>query len=431
MLDQTFTVQNLLALRKRVDATKYGQPHASSAARLSKLAQSLAQGRFLPNRFDRRDVGNFAVYSTTSYESAIVLRKINDNLRRLYKLRQADRSTIIKQVACLLGESCPKSVLRLDIESFYESIDRNGILERIESDALLSARSKRLLQIIFQTAFPALGTGLPRGVNVSATLAEFAMRDFDRAARLLPGVYFYARYVDDIVFFTFGDPDEMKERARAILPAGLRLNEIKTRRFTCQCRCSVVCQCRGGCRCWKNCRCRESDGGMHEFDFLGYKFIFSEIPSGKSKQTVTISIADKKVAKTKHRIISSLLAYLADRNFPLLEDRLRFLAGNYRIKASNSDRSIKTGIYYSYRLLSSDHPWNGKLVPKRVAEFDAFFRSAIFAKRSKFGRRLSSALTRLQREQLSQISFKSGFCAKRMVYLSSERLHQLKECWDK
>ncbi len=50
--------------------------------------------------------------------------------------------------------------------------------------------------------------GLPRGVPLSATLSEYSMKRFDRFVSTLPEVYYYARYVDDIVIVTGAREDK-------------------------------------------------------------------------------------------------------------------------------------------------------------------------------------------------------------------------------
>ena len=60
--------------------------------------------------------------------TSIVIRKLNDNIRRLYNVRQADRYAIVSQIASCLTDATPISVLRLDIEKFYENVNRSQIL---------------------------------------------------------------------------------------------------------------------------------------------------------------------------------------------------------------------------------------------------------------------------------------------------------------
>ena len=62
---------------------------------------------------------------------SLILRKLNDNIKRIYKEEQANRRLIISQLKVLLEESCPKWIIRSDIKSFYESINHNRILSKL------------------------------------------------------------------------------------------------------------------------------------------------------------------------------------------------------------------------------------------------------------------------------------------------------------
>lgn len=55
--------------------------------------------------------------------------------------------------------------------------------------------------ILFNNPIIALSTGLPRGLGISAVLSELYMKYFDLSIRRVGGVYYYARFVDDIIVF--------------------------------------------------------------------------------------------------------------------------------------------------------------------------------------------------------------------------------------
>ena len=60
----------------------------------------------------------------------LVLRKLYNNIKRIYGVKQSNRNQIVKQMISLLNEGVPKWVIRLDIKHFYESIDRKRQMER-------------------------------------------------------------------------------------------------------------------------------------------------------------------------------------------------------------------------------------------------------------------------------------------------------------
>jgi hypothetical protein len=283
----------------------------------------------------------------------------------------------------------------------------------------------------FSSAFPRLAGGIPRGLNLSATLAELAMREFDDEVRALPTVYFYARYVDDMILFTFDDPDRVKANIQSVLPTGLALNEEKTAilRVT-SCRCELRCNCGKKCRCIDKCSCKPADGNDLDFDFLGYNFSFSSITSKTRTQSVVVSMAAKKVAKIKTRLIRSLREYVDHRDFELLYDRIRFLTANHEVSTSSSEKKVKSGVFFSYPLLSAIEDPQGRTVPPVILSLDHFWQAALFAKRTSFGQRINATLSPTQKMCLQKLSFRSGFCSKRLIRFSSARIRQLKECWE-
>ena len=131
----------------------------------------------------------------------LILRKLHNNIKTIYKVQQADRNNIVRQMKILLSENVEMWVVRLDVRHFYESINREKLITKLVEDARLSYPSITLLQSLFKDAVVASGTGLPRGLGVSAAMSELYMKYFDLNIRRVEGVYYYARFVDDIIVF--------------------------------------------------------------------------------------------------------------------------------------------------------------------------------------------------------------------------------------
>jgi hypothetical protein len=429
-LDQTFSYTNLLRVRRRIDASLFPERPSLRNAKIRLLAAALDADTFAPTVFFRSCARGFVVYSTDSLENTLVLRKINDSIRRLYNVKQSDRTSIVRQVGSLLREGAPKTVLKLDLASFYDNVDRTAILEKLKADNLLSCRSVRFLEQFFATSFPNLGCGVPRGVCVSATLAELVMRDFDSAVRSLQGVYFYARYVDDIVVFTYGDPHELRDSIEKMLPKGMRFNRQKSMDLfkVKLCKCEPYCRHAGQCPCkqrrlaGKPCKCRSDLQVGHKMDFLGYRFLFPRVASREEKAGVQLSIAASKVRKTKSRLIAAARDFHRTGDYSLLQDRFEFLTGNYKVTIASNDKRIKTGIFYNYRLMELYQQANEIPV---LRELNGFLRSLVLSTHFDSLRRLNTA----QRLKLSSFSFVSGYRTRRLVKFSPSRIYQLKECW--
>ena len=131
----------------------------------------------------------------------LILRKLHNNIKTIYKVQQADRNNIVRQMKILLSENVEMWVVRLDVRHFYESINREKLITKLEEDARLTYPSLTLLQSLFKDPVVASGTGLPRGLCVSAAMSELYMKYFDLNIRRVEGVYYYARFVDDIIVF--------------------------------------------------------------------------------------------------------------------------------------------------------------------------------------------------------------------------------------
>ncbi|WP_081214910.1 antiviral reverse transcriptase Drt3a [Pandoraea pnomenusa] len=417
MIDQTFSARNLLRLTTRLDPKKYrlGRKRADYLASLEKISAQILSDDFTFSNFSTSHREGKPVYSVTSHVDEFALRKLSDNLSRIYGVRQANRTDIIGQVIPLLKEKIPFSLLKFDIKSFYESVNRISLLQQIDQDSLLSFRSKSLLNQLLRTDRHFPGTGLPRGINLSATLSEFYMKDFDSLARNLSGIYFYVRFVDDILIFTYSDPAHLKESLQRILPIGMRLNDSKERLLGFD----------------RNGNCIRYEGAP-EISYLGYRFVFrpvSAAPQGKQVKgtpppppRLTIKIAETKLLKIKRRIMLSIFSFFQNKDASLLKDRIRFLTGNCQMKRDADNGRLFTGIYYNYSHIDESGI-------KELQTLTKFMRSAILSKKGAFGIKMQSYLTREDRRILISYCFEAGFRQKITHKSTPERLKQIKECW--
>ena len=170
------------------------------------------------------------------------------------------------------------------------------------------------------------GKGLPRGLGISAYLAELYMREFDSEIRNGAEVVYYSRYVDDIVvlfaptkssdvgsYFGWIQSCVSKHKLQINPAAGKTSTFIK-------------------------------DDGAWSFEYLGYKY---EGPSNSLK----IKLSDKKFSRYQARVKKCFQEYHATRHkslkgaHRLLVQRMRFLTGNTRLLHSKKNAFV--GIFYS------------------------------------------------------------------------------------
>jgi hypothetical protein len=405
-MDQAYTAKSLLRLTSRLDPKKFrlGRNKKQYLECLEDVNNQLLADEFKFQPFIKSTRAGKAVYSSSTHIDEFALRKLKDNISRAYDVRQANRSEIIEQVIILMREIIPFFVIKLDIKSFYESVSRKELVEKIVNDLGISYRSRQHLSLLLadNRYFPQ--KGLPRGLGISATLAELYMADFDTQVGRMPGVYFYSRYVDDIIIFSYLEPSGIIESAKKNLPLGLKLNAEKTRNFEFD----------------KKGKC-VSPHAIRNFDYLGYNFDFEKDPP-KGKSGIIVSISPNKIKKIKNRIMLSIFSYLADGNFQLLKDRLRFLSSNCRMKSDRDNGKLLSGIYYNYRLIDES-------TIDELAKISTFLSQAIYSKKGAFGTRLATRLNSAQRKELAKNCFKTGFVDKIICRFSPDRLKQIKKCW--
>lgn len=390
-MNQNFSSQQLLKLCKQTELDDYGLTKDELIKNLDDAFNEIINKSF---SFDLEKVSDY--YLTNDLSQKLILRKLNDNLKRLYKDEQANRRIIISQIKTLLEENGPMWILKTDIEKFYESIDRDRLLAKLQNDAMLSFHSIKLLEGLFTHPLLSSMKGVPRGMNISAILSEIYMRKFDRWVRRTTGVYYYARFVDDIIIFSNDDKVviTIKQNINRHLEKGLRKKEIKTKIHK-----------------------GDNIDIAKPLEYLGYKFTTKTI---KNKKSLTISIADKKIKKIKTRITLALLDFIKTNDFDLLDKRVKFLTGNFSVKKNKEGNDLKAGIYYNYSHVTNYNVFDN---------LNNYFRKALHSKSGNFGNNLSAKLSTSQRNTLSNYSFKYGFFNKVYNSFTTEEMKEIKNCW--
>jgi hypothetical protein len=350
------------------------------------------------------------VYQLAHLEHALILRKFSRNIKRLTKVKQSDRNTITKCLKALLSEGHCFRVYKLDLRSFYESIERSDIERLFMQDRGLSPPMLHVFQSFSSQLSAANVEGLPRGLAVSAVLSEYVMRGFDQSVKSVENVYYYARYVDDIVVITTGSENEglfLKE-LRKNLPAGIQLNNDKTKAIEFNQPSTTAAN-----NAVENC-----------VDFLGYRFTVHRIMKGKPlTRQVYADISQNKTTRLKTRIVLSALQFIRDKNFVDLYDRIRVLTGNYNVYDLERKVRRNVGIYYNYRFVDVGHS-------TALKELDAFLKHLLLATTGKIAGQLNTLLSAKQKRKLLTLSFDRSFRHKENFYhFQINRLTHLVGCW--
>ena len=321
--------------------------------------------------------------------SFFVIKQLQRNLNRLYGIQQSNRHQIVCQIRDSIASNLPCILIRTDVEAFYESIDGGSLIKRLNEDQRLSLSSKDYIKQIMRSYQGLSGTqaGLPRGVGISAYLSELYMQGVDREIRAMPGIIYYARYVDDIVAIFSPSPDDdttayLSNIKNVIERHGLVPNASKT----------------------KSMSLPTLNGST--FECLGYEF-------KPHAGNCNISIGNTKIMRYRRRIELAFSLYNIKsasnqkEAYRLLVSRMKFLTGNTRL--SNSKQHALTGIYFNNSLISNAAVLNG---------LDSYFKYLTG--------KLSSATLR---DRLAEMSFVDGFRERRFHNFSTTELSRIVKAW--
>jgi len=285
----------------------------------------------------------------------LVLRKINSIICNIYKVKQSNRNYITQDLKTLLHDDTPVFIIKTDIHSFYESIKNKKLLDKLSREKIVSFEIIEYLKKMISYE----SVGLPRGLNISASLSELYMRDFDTKIMIMDSVGYFARYVDDIIILFYTNENlsidsAEKELNKMILiikkelaKLDLAINTKKTNGF--------YIPSKGNFYTFnysnksKGCFVKQKYSSNNEicFDYLGYRYKLG------INHKPSLGIAKNKINKIKSRIYNSFLLYKYDNNFRKLEIRIKYLFTNHLIYENDSDK-LYGGIYYNYSQCDSD-----------------------------------------------------------------------------
>lgn len=404
-MDQSFSERSFWKLLRKGDAEKFGLGKDRKAIRDSLRAIELVAGKsdFAFGRLANQKRNGYQVFTAATTADELVLRKISDNLRRALNIKPADRNEVVPQVIHLVKEAKDCTIYKFDISSFFESIKRCSLIERLKKETSVSPRTTQLLEGLFNQTQLKDAAGLPRGLSISPILAEYYLRDFERSCRQLAYCYFYTRYVDDMLFFCHGDSSSITSDLATALPPGLSLNPSK----------SVTLKIDSGGLLLKHLSSAAS------VSYLGYDIKLPTVKAGDLK----ISIPAKKLAKIKSRIAMSITRYIQDKDYNQLLLRIRFLTSNFKVGGSKQNGILYSGVFYNHRYIDSA---SAKEV---FNDLDQFLQKLVYSKKGSLGRRLAPLLVNKQRRELCSHSFQKGHSQPVFRHFRNKELGEAREVW--
>ncbi|HDL8380577.1 TPA: RNA-directed DNA polymerase, partial [Yersinia enterocolitica] len=321
---------------------------------------------------------------------------------------------IVDNIKNILSEGNPYTVYRLDVKSFYESFDIEFVKNKINSELYLSNETKKIVSNVLNEHLASGYSGLPRGLATSAIISEYMMKDFDLFIKRKIGVFYHARFVDDIFIVTNGEDDDVKfvSEVQKNLPKGLQLNKKKK---------SIK-------KISNKVSPNKGNALDHilEVDFLGYRFTVHEPQYDKSIKNsfrdIQIDISGDKVRKIKTRLVCAFKDFNDSKDFSLLVNRLRFLSSNFSVLDAERERKRLSGIFHNYHMTHVERS-------KSLVELDLFIKKAVLSGTGKVFSDSYVSLTQMQKYRLLKFSFKRGFQNCHYVYFKADKLKEIQECW--
>lgn len=332
------------------------------------------------------------------WEDKLYLRHVNQKLELAYKVRTTNRSSIIKQICSLLKSDAPMRILRTDVKSFYRSISIESLITQISRDGFMRYEEMRAIETVLRASQNGAMKGLPWGLSISSTLAEIAMQEFDHSVWKIAGLFYYRRFVDDIIAVSPCSAYQLLSQFESILPKPLRLGAEKTKETE-----EII---------------SKTQPHQTSFQYLGYAFERDlSIKKGKNIVETRVSIAPSKIERMITRIDLSIARYKEDGNLTVLRGRLKMLTGNYYIRKSGHPDPIPVGIFYNYKFIDDvkdlmvlDKHLRGKLVALRI-----------------FNR--SRGAGQICIKSLFVLSFESGWKDRISHRFSRDRLNKYRSVW--
>ncbi|MDM2912846.1 RNA-directed DNA polymerase [Citrobacter sp. Cpo012] len=362
------------------------------------------------------------VYNASCLKEKLILRHCNANLKCLESLLPKQRNKIIDELKIYLKEGAQFRVYRLDIKSFFESINLPQLFQYLQDEQRLSRHTKNLIEWYLKACERIHSSkGLPRGLEISPMLSELYLAAFDSSIHRHSEVFYYSRFVDDMVIISSGDecPLSFMKQIQSLLPEGLSLNKNKLK-------VSPLIRKRSKGTAGQ-------DKLLHKFDFLGYSFSVIDSPLSNDGaifsvyRKVTVDLSRGRIKKIKTRIARAFYSYHATGDFKLLLDRISFLTSNrdlnrkIRSLSSLEKSKISTGIYYS----------NARLDVNSIAlkQLDDFL---LYCVKSNNGRLHSIAKHSFnvnQRKELLRNSFRKGFVDRVYRKYNFKRYTEITKIW--
>ncbi len=413
MLNQTFEYKTLLRLTRKQEIIKFslGRENTQYEESLKLIAKNINDPNFSFSSLTHTLHKSKTVFTVTRPEEYYAIKKIAHDLKRLYRVRFSGRDEITEQIISIFHDTSSFSTIKIDISSFFESINFKDLIARLKNDNLLSYKSIKILETL-SLSTAKVHSGLPRGLGISSILSEIYMEDIDLGIKKIDGTYYYARYVDDIIIITHSKCISLDTYKKIIDKGGLSSNN-KSTSFT-------------------TLSINDGHDDKHSdlLEFLGYEYKILNTKNSMGRRNVHIYLSRKKINKIKSRIIQAIQDFKISGDITTLEQRFQFLSSNYPIDTSTSRRhyfsddeidELRGGIFYNNKYINT---------PERLLELNDFLTRLMFSRKSNSIGRTIQSIPIQKRRRLASMDFKNGFMKKHYHNFDKSELNLICSCWN-
>lgn len=283
---------------------------------------------------------NRIVYSPT-IRDRIVLDILKNTLISKYKIKFQNRNKICSNIKRTLENGFKFTVIKLDIQGFYDSIPHNLLYNKLKSSSLLSDSE----YLLVKKALSQSPSGVLQGLPISNCLAEIYLEEFDSEIKSIDSrLCYFDRYVDDIILIFNGFLLD-SEITSIKLEINAKLNKLKLTSNPIKSLSLLL-------------------HNEKSFNYLGYTFkLINPSINAKARNIpneILIGISPDKLTKIKNKITSYFYQYNNNNNFNLLYQRLMYVTSScYGLKFQQYikndvlifyTKKISFGIYDSYSL---------------------------------------------------------------------------------
>jgi hypothetical protein len=393
-------------------------------------------------------IKKFTAYQPKDPVDDVLCCHADFELRRVLRVRTANRNDIIATLKEVLNDGVDLFLVRADISKFYESLDQNRIRSELGSMTGVSFYTKAIVNNILKLS-PASGSGLakgvPRGIGVSATLAEWEGRRIDAKLTCFPNLVYYARYVDDIIAvfshsrtpgsleYNFDKQNKVESAYRhfkhSVESIGFSLNDSKY--FSCDIAAKAsfkrIKYKRRGSKEWEVGFEQKMENTI-SFEFLGYKF-YTQSASQKNTSGGgwLVDIADSKAIRIFRKINISFSEFQRSpqhsEDFSLLVTRLKVLTGGIYFFDPVKKRTYKRSLRTRYPHLSPNLECLKKL-DKHIRWWVAI---GLVGKNG--AKATLPRLSKAQADKLYAMSFHSCYKRRTISKLSTNAISTASRCW--